>query len=68
MCSSSSVRAGGEGVTYQGVTLHKPGVWHQATATGMSALMWFWVFLRCKEDGSTLLFGHAQHFEHDDHH
>lgn len=55
-------------MTYQGVTLHKPGVWHQATATGMSALMWFWVFLRCKEDGSTLLFGHAQHFEHDDDH
>lgn len=25
----------------------------------------FWVLLRWKEDGATLLFGHAPHFEHD---
>ena len=25
----------------------------------------FWVFLRWKEDGSTLIFGHAPHFQHE---
>ncbi len=25
----------------------------------------FWVFLRWKEDGATLIFGHAPHFEHE---
>ena len=28
----------------------------------------FWIFYRCYHDGETLLFGHAPHFEHDDHH
>ena len=28
----------------------------------------FWIFYRCYHDGDTLLFGHAPHFEHDDHH
>ena len=63
--------AHGPGETHGGLTLHRPGGWHPYAATAMSGLMWFWIFLRCKEDGSTLLYGHAQHFEHDhgdDHH
>ena len=67
----TSAGAHGPGETYGGLTLHRPGGWHPYAATALSGLMWFWIFLRCKEDGSTLLYGHAQHFEHDhddDHH
>jgi hypothetical protein len=28
------------GVTYEGVTLHKPARWHSAVGTGMASLMW----------------------------
>ena len=28
------------GVTYEGVTLHKPARWHSAIGTGMASLMW----------------------------
>ncbi len=31
---------GGGGVTYAGLTLHKPARWHVLWGTGMSALMW----------------------------
>ena len=43
------------GVTYEGVTLHEPAAWHSNVGTGLSALMWFWVFVRWSKDGSTLL-------------
>jgi len=51
-------------VTHAGLTLHKPAAWHTVVGTGMSALMWFWVFYRAYHDGDTLLYGHAAHFEH----
>ena len=28
------------GVTYEGVTLHKPARWHSVIGTGMASLMW----------------------------
>ena len=31
----------GGGVTYAGLTLHKPARWHVLWGTGMSALMWY---------------------------
>jgi len=57
----------GHGVTHAGLTLHKPAAWHTVVGTGMSALMWFWVFYRAYHDGDTLLYGHAAHFEHAEH-
>ena len=35
---------GGGGVTYAGLTLHKPARWHVLWGTGMSALMWCVLF------------------------
>mmetsp|Transcript_1541 Transcript_1541/g.3379 ORF Transcript_1541/g.3379 Transcript_1541/m.3379 type:complete len:103 (+) Transcript_1541:22-330(+) len=58
----------GEGVTHAGLTLHKPTGWHVYFAQGLSGLMWFWVFYRFRQDYDTFLFGHAQHFEHEDEH
>ena len=43
------------GVTYEGLTLHPAASWHTAVGTGLSGLMWFWVFVRWSKDGSTLL-------------
>lgn len=57
----------GEGVAFEGVTLHQPSKWHTYAGEGMAAVMWFWIFVRAYHDGSTLLFGHAQHFEHEAH-
>ncbi|EIE20758.1 hypothetical protein COCSUDRAFT_33883 [Coccomyxa subellipsoidea C-169] len=58
----------GPPVTYAGLTLYKPARWHVLWGEGMASLMWFWIFYRAYHDGSTLLFGHAQHFEHDEGH
>ena len=55
-------------MVHEGLELHPPAKWHVYWGTGMSALMWFWVFYRMKHDGETLFFGHAPHFEHDDEH
>lgn len=40
---------------FEGLTLHEPASWHSNVATGMTGLMWFWVFLRWSKDGETLL-------------
>lgn len=52
---------------YAGLKLHEPAKWHVYWGEGLAALMWFWVFVRAYHDGSTLLFGHASHFEHELH-
>ena len=63
------VRAASEGggVTHEGVTLHDASFAHKALGSGFGAVMWFWVFYRFYHDGDVLLYGHAPHFEHDDH-
>ena len=40
---------------FEELTLHEPASWHSNVATGMTGLMWFWVFLRWSKDGETLL-------------
>jgi NADH dehydrogenase (ubiquinone) 1 beta subcomplex subunit 2 len=57
----------GGGVTHEGVTLHDASFAHKALGSGFGAVMWFWVFYRFYHDGDVLLYGHAPHFEHDDH-
>ncbi|GFP80158.1 NADH dehydrogenase [ubiquinone] 1 beta subcomplex subunit 2 [Phtheirospermum japonicum] len=47
--------AHGDGITYKGVTLHKPKRWHTVTGKGLCAVMWFWVFYRAKQDGPVVL-------------
>ncbi|KAL3641636.1 hypothetical protein CASFOL_012451 [Castilleja foliolosa] len=34
--------AHGDGITYKGVTLHKPKRWHTVTGKGLCAVMWFY--------------------------
>ena len=56
-------------MTHEGVTLQRRVAW-RTIALGRaraSAVMWFWVFYRFYHDGDVLLYGHAPHFEHDDH-
>ncbi|GMH32507.1 hypothetical protein BSKO_00341 [Bryopsis sp. KO-2023] len=53
----------GEGVTYAGLTLHKPAKIYTFTAEFMGGLMWFWIFYRFYNDYDTFLFGHAVHFD-----
>ncbi|KAK3267877.1 hypothetical protein CYMTET_23592 [Cymbomonas tetramitiformis] len=60
---------GGEkGVAFEGVEIQPASNWHKYGAKAFGATMWFWLFLRFKEDGDVLIYGHAPHFEHDDHH
>ncbi|GER38777.1 sensor protein kinase WalK, partial [Striga asiatica] len=58
----------GEGITYKGVTLHKPKRWHTVTGKGLCAVMWFWVFYRAKQDGPVVLGWRHPWEGHDDHH
>ncbi|CAL5219868.1 g1787 [Coccomyxa viridis] len=55
----------GKTVEYAGLKLHEPEKWHKYLGEGLASLMWFWIFVRAYHDGSTLLFGHAPHFEHE---
>ena len=48
--SGSSGGHDDHGVTYEGVTLHKPARWHSAIGTGMASLMWC-VFLKGERTG-----------------
>ena len=65
MCVRAASEGGG--VTHEGVTLHDASFAHKALGSGFGAVMWFWVFYRFYHDGDVLLYGHAPHFEHDDH-
>ena len=40
----------GEGVTYAGLTLHKPSRWHVLGAEAFGGLMWFWILYRGYHD------------------
>ncbi|KAJ4702240.1 NADH dehydrogenase [ubiquinone] 1 beta subcomplex subunit 2-like, partial [Melia azedarach] len=57
----------GEGVTYKGMTLHKPKRWHTVTGKGLCAVMWFWVLYRAKQDGPVVLGWRHPWEGHDDH-
>ena len=43
----------GEGVTYAGLTMHKPGRWHVIGGEAMAGLMWFWILYRGYHDWNT---------------
>ena len=54
-----------EAVTHAGLTLHKPLGWQQNVGTALSALMWFWVFVRAYHDWDVLIFGPEIHLKHE---
>lgn len=62
---ASGGHGGDHGVTYAGLTLHKPLRWQVAWAHGLSGLMWFWILYRGYNDWDTFAYGHAQHWEHE---
>ncbi|CAL9146089.1 unnamed protein product, partial [Musa hybrid cultivar] len=45
----------GESTTYKGFTIHHPKRWHVVTGKSLSAIMWFWVLYRAKQDGPVVL-------------
>ena len=45
----------GEGITYAGLTMHKPNKWHVRGAEAFAGLMWLWIFYRAYHDGNTFL-------------
>jgi hypothetical protein len=57
----------GEGVSYKGLTMHKPKRWDVVTGKGPCAVMWFWVLYREKQDSPVVLGwrhpweGHSDH-------
>ncbi|GAB4823013.1 hypothetical protein N2152v2_010059 [Parachlorella kessleri] len=56
-----------EGVSYQGLTLHKPATWHVVVGKGLAATMWFWVLYRFYHDFDHFVYGPAAHMEHELH-
>ena len=40
----------GEGVTYAGLTLHKPARWHVLCGEAFGGIMWFWILYRGYHD------------------
>jgi len=54
-------------ITYAGLTLHQPSIWHRAGAEILGGTMWAWLLIRLYEDGDALFVGHAAHFEHELH-
>lgn len=57
----------GKGVTYKGVTIHPPATWHVVLSEVLGGLMWSWLMIRVYHDGHGLLYGHAEHFDHELH-
>lgn len=64
---SRSMGASAGGVTYGGVTVYPASFQHRALAEIMGGMMWSWLFIRCYHDGEAMLFGHADHLDHELH-
>ena len=64
---ASHAAAPGKGVTYAGLTIAYPSTKHVVWSEILGGVMWGWLLIRFYEDGHGLLFGHADHLEHELH-
>ncbi|GBF97325.1 hypothetical protein Rsub_10016 [Raphidocelis subcapitata] len=55
--------AGGEGVTYAGLTLKKAPFWEYASSKAIGGFMWFWVFYMMYNNWEHKMYGLPYLFE-----